>query len=130
LELTDAAGTVGQIAVKPFGPVRRRVPGGVEYKSEAGMRSLLTSAVDLVHTLLRGERFDVEAAVKARKLSRRTRTRAEHTSHRRRRRARGHSMGSGDEQSIVRLGYGKYRRYVESTIADSTRVIGVDIAGR
>jgi cyanophycin synthetase len=130
LELTDAAG----LSVNRGKTVWSGTPGvylvAVEYKSEAGMRSLLTSAVDLVHTLLRGERFDVEAAVKAAKavapdseLGPSTRAIVDAAER------RGIPWVRADEQSIVRLGYGKYRRYVESTIADSTRVIGVDIAG-
>ena len=130
LELTDAAG----MSVNRGKTVWSGTPGvylvAVEYKSEAGMRKLLTAAVDLVHALLKGESFDPQAAVAEAKavapdseLGPSTRAIVDAAER------RGIPWVRADEQSIIRLGYGKYRRYVESTIADSTRVIGVDIAG-
>ena len=130
LELTDAAG----IPVNRGKTVWSGKPGvylvAVEYKSEAAMRQLLHAAVDLVEALLRDQPFDLAARIEEAKtvapdseLGPSTRAIVNAAER------RGIPWVRADEQSIVRLGYGKYRRYVESTIADSTRVIAVDIAG-
>jgi cyanophycin synthetase len=130
LELTDAAG----IPVNRGKTVWSGTPGvylvAVEYKSEAGMRKLLHAAVDLVDALVRGEAFDIAARVEQAKTvapdsELGPSTKAIVVAAER----RGIPWVRADERSIVRLGYGKHRRYVESTIAHSTRVIGVDIAG-
>jgi cyanophycin synthetase len=130
LELTDAAG----ISVNRGKTVSLGKPGiylvAVEYKSEPAMKELLATAVDLVVSLVNDQPFDLDRRVeKARSLvgegelgpsTRAIVSAAE---------SRGIPWWRADEQSLVRLGYGKYRKFVEGTIADSTRLIGVDIAG-
>jgi cyanophycin synthetase len=94
------------------------------------MRKLLLIAVDLVTALVHDTPFDLMSRIEEAKSTVDENelgpsTRAIVTAAER----QGIPWVRADEQSIVRLGYGKHRKYIESTIADSTRLIGVDIAG-
>jgi cyanophycin synthetase len=67
--------------------------GGSRVQIRSGMRSLLTLRCRPGDTRSRGERFDVDAAVKAQSCRAGLGARAEHSRHRRRRRAARHSHG-------------------------------------
>ena len=130
LELTDAAGVSVNRGKTVFSGTRGVYLVAVEYKSEGIMRTLLEVAVELVDAVVAGRDYDIAAGVERAKsatsdseLGPSTRAIVDAAVR------RGIPWVRADEQSIVRLGYGRHRRYVESTIADTTRLIGVDIAG-
>jgi cyanophycin synthetase len=130
LELTDAV----EISVNRGKTVESGEPGvylvAVEYKSEAGMRRLLEAAVEGVDAVVRGESFDFAPAIEeARAVKEDSELGPSARAIVDAAERRGIPWMRADEQSLVRLGYGIHRKYVESTIAETTRVIGVDVAG-
>src|SRR4051794_26688074 len=120
LEFTDAAG----ISVNRGKTVASGTPGvylvAVEYKSEAGMRRLLTAAVEAVIALIHNLPYDSESALEE---ARAVRTEGELGPSTRAiveaAERRGIPWFRADEQSLVRLGYGVHRKYIESTIAET-----------
>jgi UDP-N-acetylmuramyl tripeptide synthase len=129
LELTDAV----EISVNRGKTVWSGTPGvylvAVEYKSEAAMRKLLYTAVDLVEALLRGEEFDLDTRIREAKavapdckLAPSTRAIVAAADR------RGIPWVRVDGGNALRLGYGKYRRYVEGTIADKAQFQAGDVA--
>src|SRR5690606_29071790 len=101
----------------------------VRYRSEAGMRRLVHVAVDLVEATVRGEDFPLDEAVEeARRIVRRTglgpSTRALVEAAER----RGTPRERVGEESLVRLGYGTHRRFVQAAMTSATSAIGTDIA--
>src|ERR687894_796799 len=101
----------------------------VEYKAEHATRHLLESAVALVGALVRGERFDLAAVLaEARKLVARmelgpsTRAIVEAAA---RRNIPWERVGTG---SIVRLGWGKHRRFIQAATSDLTSSVAVETA--
>ncbi|HYO82574.1 MAG TPA: acetate--CoA ligase family protein, partial [Bryobacteraceae bacterium] len=130
LELTDAVG----ISVNRGKTVESGTPGvylvAVEYKSEAAMRRLLATAVELVIATVHGLKYDLNTAIEEARAVREESELGPST------RAivdaaekRGIPWSRQDDQSLVRLGYGIHRKYIASTVADTTRVIAVDVAG-
>ena len=129
LELTDAAG----ISTNRGKTVDAGEPGcylvAVTYKSEEGMKALLKTAVELVQSLVDNRPYPLEPAVQAARevvaksdLGPSTRAivnAAERC---------GIPWVRADRDSLVRLGYGKYSRYIQGTIAATTSAIAVDIA--
>ncbi len=102
----------------------------VAYCAEAGMRFLLRTAVDLVEALLRGEPFDVEASVaEARRIVAATElgpsTRAIVAAAER----RGIPWKRIGDGSLVRLGYGKNRVFIQAAMSGRTSAVAVEIAG-
>jgi len=101
----------------------------VEYKSEPGMQYLLQTAVELVEALVRGESFPLEQRLaEARKVIARTElgpsTKAivDAAS---RRGIPWRRMGDG---SLVQLGYGKERKFIQAAMSSQTSAIAVDLA--
>lgn len=115
---TREAGEVGQYYV------------AVRFKSEAGMRYLLTEAVNLVRELLEGQSFDLAPVLERyRKLS------AEHDlgpstgAIVQAAVARGIPWQRLDDGNLVQLGYGRHRRLVDAAITDRTSLIAVETVG-
>ncbi|HEX4946996.1 MAG TPA: cyanophycin synthetase [Blastocatellia bacterium] len=101
----------------------------VEYQAEKGTEKLLRMAVALVEALLKNEPFPLEAELDAvRLLVARTElgpsTRAVVEAAVR----RGIPWQRLNEESLVQLGYGKYRRLIAAAITSDTSAIGVDLA--
>ncbi|HYP25972.1 MAG TPA: cyanophycin synthetase [Blastocatellia bacterium] len=101
----------------------------VEYKAEKGTRFLLETAVELVEALVRGEDFPLEERLKqARSIIAETEfgptTRA--ILEAAERRDIPWVRINGD--SLVQLGYGKCRRFVQAAMSDRTSCIAVEIA--
>jgi cyanophycin synthetase len=101
----------------------------IEYKAEEGTRFLLETAVALVEALARGERFPLEAKLEeARSIIARTEfgpsTRAIVEAAAR----RGIPWMRVNGDSLVQLGYGKYRRFIQAAMSDRTSCIAVEIA--
>src|SRR5918997_929663 len=129
LELTSLAGvgvTHGKTRVETEPNLHNVV---VEYKAEHATRHLLESAVALVGALVRGERFDLAAVLaEARKLVARmelgpsTRAIVEAAA---RRNIPWERVGTG---SIVRLGWGKHRRFIQAATSDLTSAVAVEVA--
>ncbi|HEX8116165.1 MAG TPA: acetate--CoA ligase family protein, partial [Pyrinomonadaceae bacterium] len=130
LELTGLAGvgvTHGKTRVEREPDLYNVV---VEYKAEHATRRLLETAVRLVEALVRGEEFAVGEKVEdARRVAARTElgpsTRAIVDAAT----ARGIPWARGNDQSLVRLGYGKHLRLIQAAMTDGTSAIGVEVAG-
>jgi cyanophycin synthetase len=130
LELTDAAGIPVNRGKTTSTPDPRCFLVAVAYKSERGMKHLLQVAVELVQSVVDDRPYSLdEKLAEARRLvadyelGPSTRAIVEAAER------RGIPWKRLDEGSLVRLGHGARARYVEATIADSTRQIGVDLAG-
>src|SRR5215213_2389916 len=129
LELTSMAGvgvTHGKTRVETEPNVYDVV---VEYKAEHATRHLLETAVACVEALLRGEEFNVEEKVReARRIAARTElgpsTRAIVDAAAR----RGIPWARVGTGSIVQLGWGVHRRYVQAAMSERTSAVAVEVA--
>src|SRR5437764_800970 len=129
LELTDAVG----ISTNRGKTVEAGEPGcylvAVTYKSEEGMKSLLRTAVALVQALVDDKPYPLEAALEeARELVARYELGPSTKAIVSAAEKRGIPWARADQNSLVRLGTGKYTRYIEGTISGNTRAVAVDIA--
>ncbi|HEX8709299.1 MAG TPA: cyanophycin synthetase [Pyrinomonadaceae bacterium] len=102
----------------------------VAYKAERGMRFLLGVAVELVDALVGDEPYPLaEKLEEARRLIARTElgpsTRAIVEAARR----RGIPTFRVNDDSLVQLGYGKNRKFIQAAMTDRTSGIAVEIAG-
>jgi cyanophycin synthetase len=102
----------------------------VEYKAETATEYLLRVAVELVEALIRGEAYPLEEKLReARSLVARyelgpsTRAIVDAAS---RRNIPFFRVGT---DSLVQLGYGKHRRFIQAAMCDRTSAVGVEIAG-
>jgi cyanophycin synthetase len=102
----------------------------VEYKAETATEYLLRAAVELVEALIRGEAYPLEEKLReARRLVARhelgpsTRAIVDAAS---RRNIPAFRLGT---DSLVQLGYGKYRRFIQAAMCDGTSAVAVEIAG-
>ena len=129
LELTDAVG----ISTNRGKTIAADQPGryivAVEYKSEAGMKCLLQTAVALVESLVRNEPFALDEhlqrardAITASSLGPSTQAIVDAATR------RGIPWARVNNDSRIRLGTGKAIRHVEATMTDRTSVIAVDLA--
>ena len=129
LELTDAVG----ISTNRGKTVDAGEPGcyliAVTYKSEEGMKALLNTAVELVEALVDGRPYPLDASVGAAReavakfdLGPSTRAIVNAAEQ------RSVPWARADRDSLVRLGYGKYSRYIRGTISGTTSAIAVDMA--
>ena len=129
IELTGLAG-VGVTHGKTRAEVEPRVyKVVVEYEAEHATRFLLETAVALVGALVKGERFALEERlaearriVARRELGPSTRAIVDAAARRRIPWAR---VGTG---SIVRLGWGKHRRFIQAATSDRTSAVAVEAA--
>ncbi len=101
----------------------------IEYKVEKGTRRLLTTSVDLVESLIRGERFplgerldEAEKYIASTEPGPSTRAIIEAAVR------RGIPWKRIGEESLVQLGYGKRRRLIQAAMTERTSAVGVDIA--
>ena len=101
----------------------------VEYASEHGMRFLLEQAVELVHAILQNESFPLEeilnqarSIVSRYELGPSTRSIINAAE---RRDIPWKRIGDG---SLVQLGYGKHRKFIQAALTSTTSAIAVDIA--
>jgi cyanophycin synthetase len=129
LELSD-----GVEAPVYFGKTRHTDQPGVydvivAYRAEQGMRDLLKVAVDLVEALLRNEEFPLEARLRETRriiseteLGPSTRAIVDAAS------ARGIPWFRIGEESLVQLGYGKYRKHIQAATTSQTGAVAVDIS--
>jgi cyanophycin synthetase len=102
----------------------------VAYKAERGMRFLLGVAVELVDALVKGEPYPLEEKLcEARRLIARTElgpsTRAIVDAAR----ERGIPVFRVNSDSLVQLGYGKNRKFIQAAMSNQTSGIAVEIAG-
>jgi cyanophycin synthetase len=102
----------------------------VEYKAETATEYLLRVAVELVEALVKGEAYPLEEKLReARSLVARyelgpsTRAIVDAAS---RRNIPAFRLGT---DSLVQLGYGKHRRFIQAAMCDRTSAVGVEIAG-
>ena len=102
----------------------------VEYKAETATEYLMRVAVELVEALIKGESYPLEEKLReARRLVARhelgpsTRAIVEAAS---RRNIPVLRLGT---DSLVQLGYGKYRRFIQAAMCDGTSAVAVEIAG-
>ena len=130
LELTDPVGisTYRGKTVSAGEPGRYLV--AVTYKAEEAMKHLLRTAVELVQALVDDRPYPLEPRLaEARELVAKfelgpsTRAIVEAAERRE------IPWCRADQDSLVRLGYGKYTQYIKGTIAGTTSAIAVDIAG-
>ncbi len=102
----------------------------VEYKAEAATKYLLQVAVELVEALLKDEAYPLEEKLtEARRLVARyelgpsTRAIVEAAE---RRGIPAYRIGT---ESLVQLGYGKHRHFIQAAMSDQTSAVGVEVAG-
>ena len=102
----------------------------VEYKAETATEYLLRVAVELVESLVKGEAYPLEEKLReARRLVARyelgpsTRAIVEAAA---RRNIPVFRLGT---DSLVQLGYGKHRRFIQAAMCDGTSAVAVEIAG-
>lgn len=129
LELTELAG------VPVFHGKTRKAeePGSyniiIEYKAEKGTRRLLLMAVEIVASLIKGaslpleERLDeVRELIAHTELGPTTKAITEAATR------RGIPWRRIGEDSLVQLGYGKHRRFIQAAMTEQTSAVAVDIA--
>src|SRR5215213_2576523 len=102
----------------------------IEYCAEHATRFLLGEAVRLVESVIRGETYPLEEAVReAQEIAGDTElgpsTRAIVDAAER----RGIPWARENVASLVRLGYGKHLRLIQAAMTDGTSAIGVEVAG-
>jgi cyanophycin synthetase len=101
----------------------------VEYQAEKGTQFLLRTAVELVEALVRNESYPLaEKIEQAKQIIAKTEWGPSTRAIVEAAKERGIPAMRLNEGSLVQLGYGKYLRRIQATIADSTKAIGVDIA--
>jgi cyanophycin synthetase len=129
IELAAPLGIGGNYGKTVRGPSPRSFDVVVRSCVHAAMRHLLTRAVDGVEALLRGETWDVDRLraeaqdiVSDTDLGPSTRAIVNAA------RARGIPWVRLNGQSLVQLGYGRRRRLIESTMAETTSSIAVEVA--
>jgi cyanophycin synthetase len=129
LEMSEAAG----IPVN-FGKARNAGRPGlynviVEYKSEQGMRHLLRAAVGLIEAFVKGEQFPLgERIEEARRIVRRSELGPSTQSIVNAAAARNIPWARLNEDSLVQLGWGRHRRYIQAAMTSQTSAIGMEIA--
>ncbi|RYE84065.1 MAG: cyanophycin synthetase, partial [Myxococcales bacterium] len=102
----------------------------VEFENEAGMKHLLRSAFALVEAVRHGQPYDVAAAVAgARQLACDTALGPSTRAVVRAAEKRGIPWRRLNDESLVVLGYGRYRRFIQATSSSRTSLVAVDIAG-
>ncbi|MFL6284210.1 MAG: cyanophycin synthetase [Pyrinomonadaceae bacterium] len=130
LELAGLAGcsaTHGKTRYSGEGRVYNVV---IEFCAEHATRYLLERAVGLVESVIRGEEFPLDEVIEeAQEIAADTElgpsTRAIVEAAER----RGIPWSRENDQSLVRLGYGKHLRLIQAAMTDGTSAIGVEVAG-
>jgi cyanophycin synthetase len=130
LELAGLAGckaTHGKTRYSGEGRVYNVV---IEYCAEHATRYLLGAAVELVEAVIRGEEFSPRARIEEAKdiaadteLGPSTRAIVDAAER------RNIPWARENDQSLVRLGYGKHLRLIQAAMTDGTSAIGVEVAG-
>src|SRR5215207_6197063 len=102
----------------------------IEFCAEYATRFLLERAVALVESVIRGEDFPVGQIIEEAKeiaadteLGPSTRAIVDAAA------ARGIPWARENDQSLVRLGYGKHLRLIQAAMTDGTSAVGVELAG-
>jgi cyanophycin synthetase len=130
LELSDGAGVPVYYGKTLYADEPGCYNVVVAYKAESGMRYLLKAAVELVETLVRGDAYPLEERLQeARRIIARTElgpsTRAIVDAARR----RDIPWFRVNNDSLVQLGYGKNRKFIQAAMTSQTGGIAVEIAG-
>jgi cyanophycin synthetase len=129
LELTELAGVPTFHGKTRLAGEEGRYNVIIEYTAEKGTRYLLESAVELVESLLSDDLFPLQERLdKARKIIARTETGPSTTAivdAARRRDIPCRRIGDG---SIVQLGHGKNRKFIQAAMSSSTSAVAVEIA--
>jgi cyanophycin synthetase len=130
LELAGMAGcsaTHGKTRYSGEGRVYNVV---IEFCAEYATRYLLEAAVKLVEAVIRGEEFSLQAGIEEAKeiaadteLGPSTRSIVDAAIR------RNIPWSRENDQSLVRLGYGKHLRLIQAAMTDGTSAIGVEVAG-
>jgi len=130
LELSEGAGVPVNLGKARYAGAPGLYDVIVEYKAEHGMRFLLRAAVELVSALLRGEEFPLEERLaEARDIVADTELGPSTQSIVSAAERRGVPWSRLNDESLVQLGYGRERRYVQAAMTDGTSAVGVEIAG-
>jgi cyanophycin synthetase len=102
----------------------------VAYKAERGMRFLLGVAVELVEALIKNDSYPLEEKlVEARRLIARTELGPSTRAIVEAAQKRGIPTFRVNSDSLVQLGYGKNRKFIQAAMTDRTSGIAVEIAG-
>ncbi|MGH9935700.1 MAG: cyanophycin synthetase, partial [Blastocatellia bacterium] len=113
----------------------------IEYQAEKGTKHLLRMAVEIVESLIDkekgrekgrrkgGEPFPLESGIEeARKLIARTELGPTTKAITEAATRRGIPWKRIGEESLVQMGYGKYRRFIQAAMTDRTSAVAVDVA--
>ncbi len=126
LQLADIPRNFGR-TVPTTSPGKFRI--AVQYISEEGTRFLLIHAVELVEALLRGESYDVAPLIEEARtivaetdLGPSTRAIVDAAA------ARNIPWIRIGTESLIQLGYSKYRKFIKATMSDKTSAVSVEIA--
>jgi cyanophycin synthetase len=130
LELSEPAGIPAYFGKARYAGAPGRYNIVVEYKSEEGMRYLLRTAGELVEALVRGAEFPLaERLQEARdivadyELGPSTRSIVDAAAR------RGIPWRRLGADSVVQLGYGQHRRFIQAAMCEQTSAIAVETAG-
>jgi cyanophycin synthetase len=130
LELSKDAGcgvTFGQTRRAASGPGHYHVV--VAYKNAAGMEVLLRGAVRIVRAASDGTAVDIAAIVAdAREAVARTSLGPSTQAIVAAAEARGIPVRRLDHDSLLQLGYGRFRRHVQATVTDATSAVATEVA--
>ncbi len=101
----------------------------VEYKAEQGTRFLLETAVGLVEALVRGDSFPLEEKLnEARSIIARTELGPSSRAIIEAAEQRGIPWMRVNGDSLVQLGYGRHRRFIQAAMSDRTSGLAMEIA--
>src|SRR5215208_4766642 len=130
LELAGLAGCTATHGKTRYAGEGRVYNVVIEFCAEHATRHLLGQAVALVEAVIRGEEFPLEeklqeamAIAADTELGPSTRSIVDAAV------SRGIPWARGNDQSLVRLGYGKHLRLIQAAMTDGTSAIGVEVAG-
>jgi cyanophycin synthetase len=102
----------------------------VEFENEAAMRHLLESAVELVMAVIAGGAYDIAPVIaEAKRLVSRTALGPSTRALARAASERGIPWERVNDDSLLVLGYGKYRRFLQAATSSRTSFVAVEIAG-
>lgn len=129
LELTELAGIPAYYGKTLYADAPGTYDVVVEYRAEQATKYLLRTAVELVDSLVKRKPFPLaERIAQAQQIASQTELGPSTQAIADAASRRGIPWIRLNQGSLLQLGYGIHRKYVQATISDQTRAIAVDIA--
>lgn len=129
LELTNLAGIPANYGKTLYADTPGCYDVVIEYKAEEGTKYLLQTAVELVDAMVNGKPFFLQKRIaEAQRITSQTELGPSTLAIVNAAVKRGIPWMRLNQGSLIQLGYGVNRKFVQATISDQTRAIAVDIA--